>query len=181
MKPTPVLIKALRKVASDLRQGAIYSWQNSARCNCGLLAQAITGMSVHDLAIATLHWSGPWTSKVKCMSTGCLLHDIVQELMAAGVEPEDFERIEYLDRGWHDCPGQGEYWQQRENVIRWMEAEADRLEAQLAPVSALVVPPAPTTSTATTHVLWAPPKPYEHTDPRRAAPCPGPASHPVLR
>ncbi len=132
MKPTKQLIRALRETAADLRNKAkLYNWGSITQCNCGLLAQKITGIARDNLldSLAPLepgHWTHMAKQTEKCLLTNRPLSAVFATLLAAGVELEDFKRIEYLDDG-EGIPIT-DFHQDRNKVAEWMDAQADLLE-----------------------------------------------------
>ena len=136
MKPTKTLIRALRETAHNLRQGCIYDWWHMTECNCGLLAQTITGMNATELRGAMGGMPGCWTHSASdeysyCKRTGEPLHAVFKTLADAGVEQKDYVAIEHLRGPGSDLLDTG-YYKDRANVARWMDAQADALEQRRA-------------------------------------------------
>lgn len=119
MKPTKTLIRALRETAQKLRDGTNYNWHFMSRCNCGLLAQTIMGINSRELALnlAAEGLCGYWRSMAKdrCPATGLPNDSVFRTLAEAGLEPGDYEAIEYCGAN-------------RNPVAAWMDTEADKLE-----------------------------------------------------
>lgn len=58
------LVSALRQTAARLRRTEVkYKWSSFARCNCGHLAQTLTGLTPADLAARATKRSGDWRSQ----------------------------------------------------------------------------------------------------------------------
>ena len=97
-RATPRLVFALRKTAVLLRQGSAYKWSNFGMCNCGNLAQTITGLDASTIHDAAYPQSGDWGQQGReyCQTSGLPIAKIVAEMMDAGLEPTDFEYVERL-------------------------------------------------------------------------------------
>ena len=58
--PTLQLIQALRKTADRLETSAEYKWSHFAHCNCGHLAQTVTGLSAREIQDGAMRREGDW-------------------------------------------------------------------------------------------------------------------------
>jgi hypothetical protein len=60
------LVGALRETAARLeREDTIYRWSQLAHCNCGHLAQTITGLSPKDIHDAAARQRGDWAEQAR--------------------------------------------------------------------------------------------------------------------
>lgn len=131
------LVVALRRTAIRLKSGVKYNWSLMGSCNCGHLAQTLTGLSSKDIQSRALERSGDWTeqSESYCSSSGLSLDDIFNAMLQVGMSKDDIKHIEQLsDPQILNKMGRGPWGLQknlRENVVAYMEAMADHLEAHL--------------------------------------------------
>lgn len=141
MKPTKILIRALRETAHLLRTGQVYySWWDPDQCNCGLLAQQVLGIDSDILLqMRRCEEHGPlygwglntpttFEGMMICRQSGLPVNELVTRLEAAGIEPRDMEELEMV-RG-------------QDNVATWMDTKADELERRRLSLSGLVESPA---------------------------------------
>ena len=142
MKPSRLLIDALRQTADDIVSGhKFYAWHMRENCNCGILAQNLLGLRPLELKQeinsslrrgikfgATT--SDTWSEMARiCPETGLPVADIISSLMEFGIAPEDVYRIEYLG-GDLTKP-----FSHAESVAQWLRKEATKLESQLPTIS----------------------------------------------
>lgn len=121
------LIVALRQTAARLsRKETTYQWASFAHCNCGHLAQTITGLEPSVIQRRAMRREGDWGSQASnvvplrfpkfdygdrpaldegawepenvgsCQVTGAPLDDILNEMYALGLEPVDVGHLERL-------------------------------------------------------------------------------------
>lgn len=121
------LIVALRQTAARLaRKETTYKWASFAHCNCGHLAQTITGLDPSDIQRRAMRREGDWANQAKnvitlkfpefdygdrpaldegawepenvgaCQVTGAPLDDVLSEMYALGLEPSDVGHLERL-------------------------------------------------------------------------------------
>jgi hypothetical protein len=93
------LVAALRRTAENLKKGAPYQWGHMGSCNCGHLAQELTPYSkaeIHERALRSR--SGDWNEQLMayCPSSGLPLDEVISELLAAGLDPDDLKQLERL-------------------------------------------------------------------------------------
>jgi hypothetical protein len=82
------LIQALRETAARLeRESTIYRWSQLAHCNCGHLAQTITGLSPGAIHEAAARHRGDWAEQARTLAP------------AAGLDPADYGDRPALDEG----------------------------------------------------------------------------------
>jgi hypothetical protein len=99
----------LERLAHDLETGAVdYDWTYRERCNCGLLARSITGLTEGALekalplpptraereAGANADWRA--MASKHCEMTGRPMHEIFAKLYDAGMRFEDYAQFERL-------------------------------------------------------------------------------------
>lgn len=136
-RPTARLVYALRTTALRLREGTGYKWSHFGMCNCGNLAQTITGMdasSIHELAFKQ---SGDWGEQGRdyCPTSGLPMDLVVAEMLKTGLEPTDLGHIERLSHPEvmpHVPPSRRLHHASREDTIYFMELWADLLEARMS-------------------------------------------------
>lgn len=131
------LIVALRSTAKRLAAGADYKWSHFGQCNCGHLAQTVTRLKPRELQRAAFGGGGDWGEQAReyCPTSGQLLDDVFAQLFAHGMVPQDVQHLERLSdpvvlkrlgvaRLKHN---------DRRDVVRYMEAWAEVLEASMTP------------------------------------------------
>ena len=59
-RPSGSLIHALRQTASRLAESESYQWGHMGQCNCGYLAQTITGLTAAEIHASALERQGDW-------------------------------------------------------------------------------------------------------------------------
>jgi hypothetical protein len=132
-RPTLELIVALRDTAARLSSGAVYKWSHFAQCNCGNLAQTVTKLSPEAVYRAAFERGGDWGEQARefCPSSGYPIDFVLARLFALGLEQADVRHLERLSDD-RVLKRLGVNWlahNQRENVVRYMRAWADLLEA----------------------------------------------------
>lgn len=140
-KATFRLVSALRETAHRLRQGADYHWAHVGKCNCGHLAQTITGKSsseIYDNAAGQC--LEEWTEYAHdyCPTQGRPLDKIISSLLEIGIEHRDIHHLEYLS-DMHvltKLPGGMRYLRRNQplDVALYMETWADHLETEMTRV-----------------------------------------------
>jgi hypothetical protein len=159
--PTARLVVALRETAARLRSpDATYRWSHFGHCNCGHLAQTMTGLSAAAVYRAAFQGAGDWGQQaaamldgldwgdrpgldegafepevMRCGSTGRPLDAIFGEMAAFGLDRRDFDALEDLSDG--DVLRRmgrsttGLERNVRENVVAYLEAWADVVAERL--------------------------------------------------
>lgn len=105
------LAEALRITATGIEDGTLpYQWNHTERCNCGLLAANVMGITVAELSeqinttlcghVDDSNQAGSWTRLVgfNCPLTGLPENKIIRSLMEIGMKREDFRHMEFCDR-----------------------------------------------------------------------------------
>jgi hypothetical protein len=162
--PTARLVVALRETAARLRSaGAVYKWSHFGHCNCGHLAQTITGRSAREIYDAAFVRSGDWGQQARdlvlpdygdrpaidegafehegrelCSATGSPLEQVLAEMYAAGLDRDDIDRLEDLSDGevlrFLGASTTGLVRHAREDVVRYLEGWAELLARRLTPL-----------------------------------------------
>ena len=93
-----VLSNYLLKTIELLESSPRYEWGNSGACNCGHLAQAMTGKNRQEIHEVALKKQGDWSDKSKkyCHNSGHEIDDIISIMISKGLQLEDIRHIEYL-------------------------------------------------------------------------------------
>ncbi len=124
MKPTKQLILALRETANQLlTKPEIYDWYYNDSCNCGLLAKNLLHINETEFKnILKIENISLWSNSAKnsfCPKTGLPFTEIFKLLYEAGLEKEDFRKIEFIEGG---------SYKNLIQVAEWMNKKADELE-----------------------------------------------------
>lgn len=131
------LIAALRKTAGKLAGGAAYQWGHMGSCNCGNLAQELTGYTapeIHRSAIA--NGRGEWAEQLNdyCPSTGIGMDALIFQMLTHGLTPDDLRHLERLSDPEirKHLPGGSRYLQHnnRDDVVSYLTAWADKLQEE---------------------------------------------------
>lgn len=98
-KPSQRLVEALRETARRVGEGAPYQWGHYGHCNCGHLAQTLTGRSPHDLQRLATATEGEWRDQARetCPTSGAPLKTVIEEMLSAGLAIEDIVELETLE------------------------------------------------------------------------------------
>lgn len=136
------LVRALRLTAARLREGAGYQWGHLGMCNCGHLAQTLTGLGKAEIHAAALVRGGEWEDRVRehCPTSGQAIDDIIRTMLDCGLDPSDLADLEDLrdERILRRLPSGRRHLQrnQRDDVVEYLETWArvldEELEARLA-------------------------------------------------
>ncbi|MDE3235534.1 MAG: hypothetical protein KGO81_06225 [Bacteroidota bacterium] len=135
--PSIELIDALRKTATQLKNGAAYAWGNHGSCNCGNLLQVVTRLSKEEILSYAHTGFGEWTELAEeyCGVTDAPVSLLLFKLQQIGLTPTDIHHLEYLDDRavLEKLPG-GFRWLKRnirEDVIVYFETFAQLLEDKM--------------------------------------------------
>ncbi len=161
--PTARLVVALRDTAARLRApDVVYKWSHFGHCNCGHLAQTITGRSAREIYRAAVVRSGDWGEQAErfaamaddrpaldegayepegvdlCGVTGSPVERVLSEMVAAGLDRDDIDKLEDLSDGevlrYIGASTTGLQRNERADVIRYLEGWASVLEGRLSPL-----------------------------------------------
>ncbi len=130
--PNHELIRALRVTADRLSGDTAYQWGHMGMCNCGHLAQAITGLTaaeIHSSALAARH--GDWEQQANdyCATSGQLIDHVLAAMFSIGLERDDVKNLEKLaDNVVVRRMGRYPRHNRREDVVEYMRTWAAMLE-----------------------------------------------------
>lgn len=131
------LIRALRKTAARLREGSDYQWGHLGMCNCGQLAQTLTGESRDEIHSAALQVGGEWEDRAReyCPDSGRPIDAIIRTMLRHGLTTGDLADLEDLrdDRILRRLPSGQRHLQrnQRDDVVEYLETWASLLDEEL--------------------------------------------------
>ena len=97
-QPTRELIAALRETAGRLAHDASYQWGHMGMCNCGHLAQSITGLRQAEIHDSALIREGDWEQQARdyCPTSGHLIDSILATMFTTGLTRVDIRHLEKL-------------------------------------------------------------------------------------
>ncbi len=136
--PTIQLIAALRSTAKKLEQGAPYMWGHMGACNCGNLAQALTGFTKAEIHAFAMRGVGDWSEQITeyCGSANAPLDLVIEKLLNAGLTQQDLISLERLssDKVLSHLPIEKRNLSKnlKEDVVLYMKTWADVLEEELS-------------------------------------------------
>jgi hypothetical protein len=105
-------------------------------CNCGHLAQTVTGYTKEQVQSLALERGGDWSEQSAgyCEGTGLALEDIMDAMLRIGLTTEDVAALERLsDPAIVECAGRPLDFKRREDAVTYLEAWADLLQDALLP------------------------------------------------
>lgn len=150
-RANPKLIEKLRATARNLESGASYSWGHVNRCNCGHLAQTILDRSSSEIHQAAQSCGlDEWTEYANeyCPMSGAPIDDIIDALLAIGLELKDIHHLEYLSNRsvLEALPGGFRYLEKgkRNDSALYIRTWASLLELELKPNAAQPAMQSPT-------------------------------------
>lgn len=76
-----------------------YEWGNSGACNCGHLAQVMTGYDKAEIHRWAMESGTDWSESAEqfCETSGLPIDQVIQIMLSRGLQLEDIRHIEYLD------------------------------------------------------------------------------------
>ena len=103
------LIIQLRKTAERLKQTDEYRWTHQGRCNCGHLAQTLTGHSAARLHQMAVRSEGEWADHARgyCETSQQPIDEVIRQMLAFGITVEELADLEHL---------------RSQDVLKWMPA-----------------------------------------------------------
>jgi hypothetical protein len=135
---TPELISALRRTIERLAVADDYAWGHMGRCNCGHLAQSITGLTGAEIHDSALVREGDWEEQANryCPSSGLLIDSVLAAMFDLGLTGDDVRHLERLSdpRVLRRAGVAHLRFNRRHDALRYLRAWAELLEEQLAPV-----------------------------------------------
>src|SRR6266508_6044418 len=96
--PNLDLIGALRVTADRLAGDTTYQWGHMGMCNCGHLAQAITGLTAAEIHASALTREGDWEQQAKdyCPTSGRMIDHVLAAMFSIGLHRNDVTNREKL-------------------------------------------------------------------------------------
>jgi len=145
------LIQILRLTADRIQQTEDYHWAHVGKCNCGHLAQTITGLSAKELfQYANEGNLDEWTEYAKdyCPLNKQPLDAIIAAILETGMARRDLHHLEYLSdaRVLARLPGGMRYLRrhQPQDVALYLHTWASMLEEEMESENNRIIPfPAP--------------------------------------
>lgn len=92
------LIDILQQTIALLERSEQYQWGHSGACNCGHLAQVITGHDKSQIHYWAMQKGGDWTDNAGdyCQSSGYEIDRVIEIMLQVGLQIEDIQDIETL-------------------------------------------------------------------------------------
>ena len=92
------LMEAILETAAQLEKGVNYQWGHMGSCNCGHLAQVITGLTKERIHQESMHRAGDWRDQLReyCPQSGLPMDVIIDRMTAAGFTTNDLIHLERL-------------------------------------------------------------------------------------
>jgi hypothetical protein len=128
------LISALRRTAESLSGDVSYQWGHMGRCNCGHLAQSITGLAGAEIHQSALIREGDWEQQAKdyCPTSGHLIDVVLASMFDLGLTRDDIRHLERLsDPAVVRRVGRYLRFNDRDDVVLYMQTWADLLKRSL--------------------------------------------------
>lgn len=97
-RATRQLIDALERTVVRLRSDVHYRWTDMGACNCGHLAQTVTGESPAEIRALLRRRPGEWAEQAMeyCPGTGLPVEHVFDKLLELGLTVFDIAHIERL-------------------------------------------------------------------------------------
>lgn len=130
------LARTLRLTAARLKDAENYRWTHQGRCNCGFLAQTITGHTGAEIHEMALRSEGEWKDHAAayCENSGYPIDDVIREMLEFGLTVDDLADLEYLRASevlrWLPSHQKHPDYRVKEDVIAYFETWAAIIEAQ---------------------------------------------------
>lgn len=131
------LIDALRKTSKRVAVKSNYDWKNIGACNCGNLAQVITGMDKKDIHKNGIQKHGDWEMLVYLYreNSKYKIDEVITRMIELGINPEEIVHLENLSdpKILERMPENRKYLKRdnREDVIMYLETWAEMMEEEL--------------------------------------------------
>lgn len=132
------LAHALRLTADRLASTTSFMWGHMGACNCGHLAQTVTGLTGAEIHRAALAREGEWERQANeyCPTSGLMVDHILAAMFALGLTRADVRNLERLsDPRVLARAGRPLRYNRREDAIAYLRAWADLLEPAEMPLS----------------------------------------------
>jgi hypothetical protein len=106
-------------------------------CNCGFLAQEITTLTKAEIHQRAMARHGDWHEQLNeyCPTSGLPIDDAISEMIRAGLDPQDLQQLERLNKPevLNALPADKRYLRhnQRDDVVLYLHTWADLMEKEL--------------------------------------------------
>ena len=133
-RANPELIDALRRAAERLASDVSYQWGHMGMCNCGHLAQSITGLAHAEIHASALIREGDWEQQANdyCPASGNLIDVVLASMFDLGLTRADIRNLERLaDLDVLRHAGRHLRFNNRDDVVIYMRTWADLLEERV--------------------------------------------------
>jgi hypothetical protein len=124
------LIGALRRTAERLSGDVSYQWGHMGMCNCGHLAQSITGLAGPEIHQSAMIREGDWEQQARdyCPTSGNLIDVVLATMFDLGLTRDDVRNLERLsDPEVIRRVGRHLRFNQRDDVVLYIRTWADLL------------------------------------------------------
>jgi hypothetical protein len=138
-KHTLAIAETLRKTADLIRLSSNYQWGHMGSCNCGFLAQKITGISRNIIHQSAMERHGDWNEQLHdyCPTSGLRMDDIISRMLDLGFDTSDLKHLEKLSDpsilSRLSQPVRYLAKNKKEDVIKYLIAWAEMIEEALLP------------------------------------------------
>lgn len=97
-RATPELVNALERTIDRLAGGTTYWWGHMGLCNCGHLAQSITGLTEREIHASAMDRMGDWEEQANdyCPTSGLLIDTVLAAMFDLGLTGDDIRHLEKL-------------------------------------------------------------------------------------
>lgn len=132
------LPKILRDTVARLATGAEYAWTHMGACNCGHLAQTITGLSPSEVRKITYEKPGEWADQVRdyCPTSGYEMDELIGMMLDLGITRAELAHLEHLSDpavvARMGIPRHTLSHRNRVHVMAYLRAWADLIAEELA-------------------------------------------------
>lgn len=129
------LIFTLRQTAQRLNGNVSYQWGHMGMCNCGHLAQSITGLAGGEIHQSALVREGDWEQQASdyCPTSGNLIDAVLAAMFDLGLTRSDIRHLEKLsDPAVLRRIGRHPRFNSRDDVVLYMTAWADLLQESVS-------------------------------------------------
>lgn len=130
------ILRVLRETAFSIQASPDYQWGHMGSCNCGFLAQQITGLNKREIHNSAMERYGDWNEQLHdyCPSSGLLIDDIISAMLDFGFDADDLKHLEKLSdpEVLRRLPGKSLVRNRKEDVITYLLTWADLVEEKLA-------------------------------------------------
>lgn len=97
-RATDRLIAALGETIERLESSEAYQWGHMGMCNCGFLAQTVTGLRSEEIHESAMAREGDWGEQARlyCPTSGLMIDTILASLFDIGMSANDVRGLERL-------------------------------------------------------------------------------------